>query len=200
MDTVIFDLGGVLIDWNPLYLYNKLMADPAQQTFFFNNVCTSDWNEMQDAGRTLAEGTADRIAAFPEWAPMIEAYYQRWPEMLGGAIEPNVLIFNQLRANPALKLYALTNWSSETFPIAMEQFEFLHRFDGVLVSGAEKTRKPFREIYEKMNDRFDINPSSAVFIDDNLRNIIAAREVGWDCIHFTDTPSLVDELTKRSLL
>jgi 2-haloacid dehalogenase len=200
IDTVIFDLGGVLIDWNPVYLYNKLITDPEKQAYFFDQICTSDWNEMQDAGRTLAEGTADRIAAFPEWAPMITAYYDRWTEMLGGAIEPTVEIFNQLRSNPQLKLYALTNWSHETFPIAKQHFEFLHRFDGVLVSGEEKTRKPFRRIYQLMNERFSIEPSKALFIDDNLRNIIGAREVGWDCIHFTDAATLASALKERSLL
>jgi len=197
IDTIIFDLGGVLIDWNPSYVFHDTYFETQEQRkFFFENVCTSDWNENQDAGYPIANATAEKLAEFPEWEKPIRDFYGRWEEMLGDAIPETVEIFNELKQNPGLKLYALTNWSAETFPIALDRFEFLHRFDGRLVSGEEKTRKPFPDFYKKLFDRFAINPAKAVFIDDNLRNVHAAEGLGVKGIYFKNPAQLREDLKK----
>ena len=183
-DTVIFDLGGVLIDWSPDYVYKTIFDDEKKMHTFYKEVCTPDWNEMQDGGRGLEEATEELVARFPHEEQNIRAYYGRWEEMLGGPIEKTVEILKQLKTQGGFKLYALTNGSSETFPVALKKFEFLHWFDGRLVSGEEKMRKPFPEFYELILKRFDLKPAHTLFIDDNLRNIIAAEVIGIQCIHF----------------
>jgi 2-haloacid dehalogenase len=193
-NTVIFDLGGVLIDWNPDYVFKTIFEKEEEKKWFFDNICTSDWNEEQDAGRSLKEATEELITKFPDHEPNIRAFYDRWEEMLGGPIEGTVEVLKDLRSREELKLYALTNWSAETFPVALERYDFLHWFDGRLVSGEEKTRKPFRDIYEKLISRFNINPTEAVYIDDNMRNLHPARELGMHIIHFKSPEQLKEEL------
>ncbi|MCC9138523.1 HAD family hydrolase [Pontibacter silvestris] len=199
-NTIIFDLGAVLIDWNPKYLYSKIFQEDAEITQFLENICTSDWNEEQDAGRPLQEATDMLVAQYPEHKENIKAYYGRWKEMLGGAIEGTVEIFRELKDSKKYKIYALTNWSAETFPIAQERFEFLTWFDGVVVSGTEKDRKPFPSFYQTLLDRYQVKPEEAVFIDDNLRNIHAAQEIGIDSIHFTSPEDLRAKLKERGVL
>ncbi|UOQ80178.1 MULTISPECIES: HAD family hydrolase [Hymenobacter] len=198
--TIVFDLGGVLIDWNPRYLYKKLFTDEQEMDAFLNTITTPDWNEEQDAGRTLAEGTALLVAKHPEHRELIEHFYGRWPEMLGGAIQGTVDILTELRASGRYRLYALTNWSAETFPIALEQFEFLHWFEGIVVSGTEKSRKPFPDFYHTLLTRYQIEPSQAVFIDDNERNIHAAEAVGLHAVHFQSPEQLRTELAALQVL
>lgn len=200
IDTIIYDLGGVLIDWNPMYVYKDYFENEEQQRYFFEQVCTSDWNEAQDAGRSIAEATQERIQKFPEWEQAIRDYYGRWEEMLGGPIEDSVEVFRQLKDSGNVKLYALTNWSAETFPIALSRYDFLHWFDGRVVSGEEKTRKPFPEFYQILLDRYSVDVSKTVFIDDNARNVAAAVNMGIDSIHFNDAHSLKEELIQRNLL
>lgn len=200
VETIIFDLGGVLIDWNPAYVFDKLIEDDEKRRYFFQHVCTSEWNEEQDAGRTIADATKLLIDQHPEWQEYIEAYYGRWEEMLGGPIHDTVNIFRDLKESGRYKLYALTNWSAELFPVALEKYDFLHWFDGRLVSGEEKTRKPFPEIYQLIIDRFDINKDTAVFIDDNLRNAEAAQAFGIPTIRFKSPAQLRNELEQRGIL
>src|SRR5581483_8995152 len=145
--------------------------------WFYQNICTSDWNEEQDAGRSLQEGTEMLVKQFPEHEANIRAYYGRWEEMLGGAIDETVEIFSQLKDSGKYKLYALTNWSAETFSVALERYEFLHWFDGRIVSGEEKTRKPFIEIYQRLVHRFNIDPARAIYTDDNVRNLPPAEQL-----------------------
>lgn len=197
IDTVIFDLGGVLIDWNPEYVYLDVFnGDRKKMQWFFDNVCTFDWNEQQDAGRSLADATKERIVLFPEHEELIKMYYGRWEEMLGGSIDDTVTILKSIINQKQHEVYALTNWSAETFPIALERFEFLHWFKDIVVSGTEKTRKPFREIYEITIDRFNINPENTLFIDDNLRNVEASIDAGINGIHFKSPQNLTEELKK----
>ena len=196
INTVIFDLGGVLIDWNPRYVYRTIFKTEEEIDWFFENVATHDWNENQDAGYPIAKATEELIAQHPEWEHQIKAYYGRWEEMLGGPIPETVEIFKELKEIPGLKTYALTNWSAETFHIALDRYDFLHWFDGRLVSGEERTRKPFPEFYQKLIDKFSIDPLKAIFIDDNLRNIKAAEVFGIKGIHFHDHGALRKELGK----
>lgn len=194
--TVIFDLGGVLIDWNPDYVFKTIFEKEEDMKWFYENICTSDWNEEQDAGRSLKDATEHLITQFPEHEINIRAYYDRWEEMLGGPIEGSVEVFRELKQRPDLKFYALTNWSAETFPIALQRYDFLHWFDGRLVSGEEKTRKPFIDIYEKLIERFNIDPRDAVYIDDNMRNLHPARELGMHIIHFQSPEQLKEALNE----
>lgn len=196
IDTIIFDLGGVLIDWNPEYVYLEVFkGDREKMTWFFDNICTSDWNENQDAGYPLMKATEDRVSMFPEHEELIRMFYGRWEEMLGDAIEETVLILKQLIDSKKYKVVALTNWSNETFPVALQKFEFLHWFEGIVVSGKEKTRKPFMDIYELTLNRFNITAENSLFIDDNLRNVEASKTSGMNAIHFK-SPFLLKEQLK----
>ena len=200
INIIIFDLGGVLIDWDPRKVYRTIFKTEKEIDWFFENICTSDWNENQDAGYPIAKATEELVAKHPKWEKEIKAFYGRWVEMLGGPIQETVDIFSQLKQNPSNKFYALTNWSAETFPIALERFDFLQWFDGRLVSGEEKTRKPFPDFYQKLIDRFSIDPSKALFIDDNLRNIKAGESLGIRGIHFTNAADLKRKLTELGLI
>lgn len=200
INTIVFDLGGVLIDWNPSYVFDKMFTDEERKKHFFENICTPDWNEMQDAGRTLKEATEELLAKHPEWKEYIEAYYGRWEEMLGGPIHGTVEILRQLKNEQKYKLYALTNWSAELFPIALKRYDFLHWFDGRVVSGEEKTRKPFREFYDVMINRFGLIPEQTLFIDDNFRNVEAAKQIGFKTVAFVSPPQLKEELHQSGIL
>ncbi len=199
-ETIIFDLGGVLIDWNPRYVYRQIFDSEEKIDWFLTHICDMEWNEQQDAGRSLDEATAEKLAEFPEYEEEIKAYYGRWEEMLGGLIEESIQIFNQLLESGKYRLFGLTNWSAETFPIARERFEFLKKFDGIVVSGEEKTRKPLPEIYQIIMDRYGVRPEQALFIDDSLRNVKAAQEMGIESIHFTSSQQLKSELKERELI
>ncbi len=195
INTIIFDLGGVLIDWNPEYVFLEAFhGDRQKMQWFFDTICTPDWNENQDAGYPLAQATQDLVEKFPEHEHYIRLFYGNWETMLGGAIEDTVTILDTLIKSKKYKVVALTNWSHETFPIAQKHFEFLSWFDGIVVSGEEKTRKPFKEIYDITLNRFNITPENSVFIDDNLRNIESATALGINSIHYKNSKSLVEEL------
>jgi 2-haloacid dehalogenase len=199
--NIIFDLGGVLIDWNPEYVYLDVFnGDRKKMQWFFDDICTMDWNENQDAGYPLAQATEDRVALFPQYEEWIRMYYGRWEEMLGDAIAPTVSILQQLVKDPHYRVVALTNWSAETFPIALDRFEFLQWFEGIIVSGAEKTRKPFAEIYQLALDRFQMQAEESLFIDDNLRNIEGAKALGIHGYHFTTPQQLQEDLLKEGVL
>ena len=199
---MIFDLGGVLIDWNPLYVFTDLISDAERRTYFFEEVCPTHWNEQQDAGNLIALATEERIALFPEWEHEIRAYYGRWVEMLGEANHGTVEILKTLIDSPDYKVYALTNWSAETFPIAksMERFQFLHWFEGTLVSGEEMMIKPQPEIFELILNRYNIDRSKAIFIDDNIKNVHASNTVGLQAIHFQSSEQLAEELKIRGVI
>ena len=198
--NVIFDLGGVLIDWNPEYVYLDVFnGDREKMKWFFDEICTMDWNENQDAGYPLEKATEERVKLFPEYEEWIRIYYGRWEEMLGNQIDGTVAILKQLIDNPNYKVVALTNWSAETFPIALERFDFLHWFEGIVVSGTEKMRKPFNEIYELTLNRFNIEAAQSLFIDDNARNIEAAKKMGINTIRFNNPTQLKSELKSLNI-
>ena len=200
IDAVMFDLGGVLIDWNPEYVFLDVFDhDRKKMQWFFDTICTHDWNENQDAGYPLAKATEDRVAMFPEYENEIRMFYGRWVDMLGGAIEESVTILKELINLKRHKVVALTNWSAETFPIALDRFEFLHWFEGIVVSGEEQTRKPFKDIYDIALNRFDLTPEHTIFIDDNLRNVEAARQLNIKGIKFDNPGQLKQELKKFNI-
>jgi len=200
INTVIFDLGGVLIDWNPRHLYRKIFNTEEEVTWFLENVCTGEWNDQQDAGRSFEEATEELVQKFPDHEEAIRAWYGRWQETISGPIHETVEVLKTIKDSGKYKLYALTNWSAETFPWALDNFEFLHWFEGIVVSGVEKTRKPFPDFYQILFDRYNINPAQAVFIDDNVKNVIGSREVGLPVIHFQTPNQLKEELIKLNIL
>jgi 2-haloacid dehalogenase len=199
-DTIIFDLGGVLVDWNPEYLYSKIFADEAEMRYFLSEICTNAWNLEQDRGRPLAEATQLLVDQFPHYKTQIEAYYGRWAEMLSGSIQETVVILEELLAKPNLKVYALTNWSDQTWPRALELFDFLHKFEGVLVSGIEKLIKPDPAIYELILSRYQIERSTALFIDDNLGNVEGSWAVGLPAVRFESSAQLRAFLVEKGIL
>jgi 2-haloacid dehalogenase len=197
--AVVFDLGGVLIDWDPRYLYRKLLADEAAVEEFLATVCTPEWNAEQDRGRPFAEGVAELVERHPAHTAAIAAYFDRWEEMLGGEIGGTVELLTELRA-AGMPLYALTNWSVETFAIARERFELLSWFDGVVVSGEEEMIKPDPAIFRLLLDRFGLAPEATFYVDDSEPNVVAARALGLDAVRFTGPEQLRRELAARRAL
>lgn len=197
---VIFDLGGVLIDWDPRHLYRRLFAgDLVAMERFLTEVCAPDWNKHQDAGRPFAEAEAVLIAQFPEQEAMIRAWRKGFQEMIPGALEDVVEILTSLRARGA-PLYALSNWSAETFEEMPARFPFLNWFRDIVVSGQERLIKPDPQIYRILLERNGISPEEAVFIDDSRPNIAAADALGLHGLHFTSPERLKEELTALGLL
>ena len=200
INTIIFDLGNVLVYWSPMYVYENYFDTEEKRKYFFENICTSDWNEQQDEGRSIVEATEELIKKFPEWEQPIRDFYGRWTEMLKGPVHETVEIFRQLKESGKYKLYALTNWQAGLFDIALVRYDFLHWFDGRVVSGEEKTRKPFPEFYHRLLDRYKVNPAEAIFIDDSLRNVKAAEQIGIKSIHFQSAEKLKKELIALDIL
>ena len=199
--NIIFDLGGVLIDWNPDYVFLKVFkGDKLKLKEFYEKVCTFEWNENQDAGYPLDKATEDRIKIFPEYEDQIRMYYGKWEEMIGGEIKEVVTILKNLVRENNFRVLALTNWSAETFPIALKKFDFLHLFEGIVVSGTEKTRKPFSDIYEIILNRYNLIANESIFIDDNIRNIKAADKFGIKTIHFKNPLQLKTDLKISRIL
>jgi 2-haloacid dehalogenase len=199
IDTVIFDLGNVLIGWDPRRLYRQLIDDEAQMEWFLREVCNSEWNEQQDAGRSWAEGTALLRARFPEHAKLIDAYHMRWKETLVGPIEGSVAILAELKAR-GVRLLALTNWSQETFPIARQFYPFLQWFEGIVVSGEERLVKPDPRIYQRLLERYAVDPATALYIDDSARNVAVAEALGMHGWWFRDPTGLRERLEDLGLL
>lgn len=201
MKNVIFDFGGVLIDWNPEYVFLKeFRGDRAQMNWFFENICTSDWNEQQDAGHSIEKATQERVQMFPEYESLIRMYYGRWEEMLGYEITGTVKILEKLKAKKSISLFGLTNWSHETFPVALKKFPFLDYFEDIVVSGTEKLIKPDPKIYKLLLDRNGLEAEECVFIDDKLINVIAAQNLGVFGLKFDNSNQLEKELTKLEIL
>lgn len=200
IDTVVFDLGGVLIDWNPRYLYRKLSDDQAKVEDFLSRVCSQSWNEEHDCGQPFAVGVEARTKLFPEHDSWIRAYFDRWSEMLAGDIPGTVEILNELHARGHHHLYALSNWSAETFPVALERFQFLRLFKTILVSGREKMIKPDPKFFGLLKERHGVDFSRSVFIDDVEKNVAAAQALGFHAIRFTGPDQLRCSLEELGVL
>jgi 2-haloacid dehalogenase len=166
---------------------------------FLATVCTPEWNREQDIGRTWSEAVATLAADHPEQRDLIAAYWERWPETLGEAIGPTVDVLAELRAS-GIPLYALSNWSAETFPSARPRFPFLDWFDGIVISGEVRAAKPDRRIYEALLERHHLQPDSILFVDDIAENVAAAQALGIRSVRFTDAAALRRELVAVGLL
>jgi 2-haloacid dehalogenase len=195
--VAIFDLGGVVIDWNPRYLYRKLFdGNVGAMEHFLATVCTPSWNELQDGGRTFADACSSLKAAHPGETELIDAWFKRYDEMLAGEIPGTVEILTEMRSR-GITLYALSNWSTETFPIALSRFECLKWFQGVLLSGEVRLLKPDRRIFEVFLKTFAIDPARAIYIDDRRENVEVAASFGMHGILFTHSRSLRAELMRE---
>ncbi len=198
--VVVFDFGGVLLDWNPRYLYRKLFAgDEAAVDAFLTDVCHHDWNLEQDAGRDFDDAVAALMPAHRDQLPLILAWRDRFAEMIPDALPDTVAIARELK-DRKVPLYALTNWSHETFPAQRRRFAFMDWFDGIVVSGQEKVRKPDPRIFRILLERYGVAADEAVFVDDNLDNTRAADALGMHGVHFQSAAALRDELRDLALL
>lgn len=196
--TVIFDLGGVLVDWNPDYLYRKLIPDAAERSWFLAEVCNGAWNAQQDRGRDWETAIAEKTAQFSQHAALIRAYRDRWIETIGGRIEATVVVLDELKAR-GVPLYALTNWAADTFQEARHIVP-LDRFDGVVVSGEVKMMKPEPEIFRHLLAKFGLQAPDCLFIDDMPYNTATAAALGFQTVTFTGAPALREELVQCQLL
>lgn len=197
IESVVFDLGGVLIDWNPRYLFRKLTSDEDRIETFIRDICNQHWNEGRDAGLTFADGIAELVARYPDQEDWIRVYFDRWAEMLAGDIRGTVEILEEIHRAGRHRLFALSNWSAETFPYAEKRFPFLGLFQKILVSGHEKLIKPDPHFFGLLAERHEVDFRRAVFIDDVEKNVAAAQSLGFHAIRFTDPETL--RLQLRSL-
>jgi 2-haloacid dehalogenase len=196
--AVVFDIGGVLIDWDPRYLYRKLLPDEPAVERFLAEVCTTEWNAEQDLGRPWAEAIASLTERFPDQRSLITAYHERWGEMLAGAIDGTVAVLRELR-EAGVPLYALTNFSTETFAQARARFGFLDWFAGIVVSGQERLVKPDARIYRLLLDRYALRPDTTAYVDDQPANVTAAHALGMPGLQFTDPHRLRADLARLGL-
>ena len=199
INTVIFDLGNVLIGWDPRRLYRQLIEDENHMEWFLREVCNSEWNEQQDAGRSWTEGTAVLRERFPEHAELIDAYHLRWKETLVGPIEGSVALLAELKSR-GVRLLALTNWSQETFPVARQLYPFLQWFEGIVVSGEERLVKPDPRIYQRLLQRYAVDPTTTLYVDDSARNVAVAEALGMQGWWFRDPEGLRERLLDLEVL
>ena len=198
IENIIFDFGGVLVDWNPRYLYKDHFKDEKEMEQFLKNICTDEWNVEQDKGRTLSEGTILLQEKFPEHHSLIQLFYDQWETMLKSDIPGTVALLHKLKTR--YKIYGLTNWSAETISIAYRRFPFFKEFDGIVVSGQEKMIKPNKEIFYLLFNRYHLKAEHSIFIDDNINNIKAAEEIGLYAIHFESASQLKTKLSSLNLI
>lgn len=198
IDTIVFDLGNVLIPWEPRWLFRKLLADEAAIERFLDEADFNRWNALHDAGQPFAVGIESHGAKFPHYRHLLQAYYERWEESVAPAFEESVGLLRELKG-AGLRVLALTNFSAETFPRARRLYDFLGEFEGIVVSGNEGLIKPDPAIYELLFKRYGVTPEHAVFIDDSAANVETARRLGMHAIHFTAPHLLRQHLRELAL-
>ncbi|MGF6635717.1 HAD family hydrolase [Paraburkholderia sp. MM6662-R1] len=201
--AVVFDFGGVLIDWSPEYLYRELIPDEVERRWFLTHVCSMDWVIRQDGGQPIVEATDELIARFPDHEPLIRAFYERWHQMVAGVLDDGIALMEKLEA-AEVPLFGLTNWSAETFPYAWEHYPVLRRFRDVAVSGRVKLVKPDPAIFAEMRRRIElqmpgVEPAELAFIDDNAKNAEAAKALGWHGVHHTSAAQTEAKLRELGL-
>lgn len=194
--NIVFDFGGVLVDWNPRYLYDKYFGDAKQSQWFLDNICLYSWNLQMDGGKPFAEGVKELQAEHPEWAEAIAIYHTRWVEMMGGEVAGMADVLRSAKA-AGYKIYGLTNWSAETFPMIRDTYPVFQEFDGIVVSGEEHLLKPDVAIYRCLLERYALRAEESLFIDDNRDNVAAARAIGMEAVRFENAEQLVQVLEQQ---
>jgi 2-haloacid dehalogenase len=199
-DAIVFDLGGVVVDWAPRYLYQTLISDPAELEYFLKEVCNGPWMLLTDGGtHDWPTATAELSAKFPKYKEHIEAFRPRWHEMMRGEIADTVAILERLKAQ-GQRLLGLTNWATDTYDESLNRLPGLQLFEDVVVSGREKLRKPDAAIFQLLSRRYGIDPARSIFIDDNRNNVDAAARLGFDALFFSSPGQLAADLTQRGAL
>jgi 2-haloacid dehalogenase len=196
--NIIFDFGGVLIDWNPRYFYKDVFSDIKEMEYFLSDVWSHQWNMKHDAGFSFSEITHELQELHPKYRNEIEMYQHNWEKMIKGEISENTKLLNTLKSK--YRLFGLTNWSAEAFPVIYPKYEFFKVFEGIVVSGEEKVVKPGKEIYQLLLNRYDLLENESLFIDDSLKNIETANELGFSTIHINGTQSLKEQLISMGLI
>lgn len=196
MKNVVFDFGGVLIDWNPHYLYDKYFGSREKAEWFLDNICNSSWNLQMDGGKPFAVGIAELQAQYPEWREAIAIYHSRWIEMIRGEVDGTAAVVRRLK-EAGYGVYGLTNWSNETYPLVKNQYSIFSELDGVVVSGDEHLLKPDAAIYHCLLERYALEAAESIFIDDNADNVAGARAVGMHAMQFTSAKDLERALTEE---
>ena len=197
--NIVFDLGNVLIKWDPRHLYRKLLPNETEVEWFLENVCNDEWNIKHDKGQSFDKGISELSKLYPQYTDLIKNWFDRWEEMLGGPIEDTVELLAELK-KLGFPLYILSNWSAETYPKAEARYKFLNWFDGKIISGEVGEIKPDPEIFHILTNTYNLNPKNSVFIDDKLENIEAANLIGFKGIHFKNAESLRNDLRKVKLI
>lgn len=196
--NIIFDFGGVLMDWDPRHLYKQVFDQEEKMEWFLREVCNNDWNTQMDSGKPFAEAIKEKTVEYPQYKSEIEIYFDRWIEMIRGQIDGSVDILYQLK-DKEFKLYGLTNWSDETFPLVRHTYAFFDELEGIVVSGEEGLAKPDPAIYQLMMKRFKLKAEECLFIDDNIDNIESANDFGMKTIHFRSPEQLRFSLEKAGI-
>ncbi|MBR4995498.1 MAG: HAD family phosphatase [Alistipes sp.] len=194
--NIVFDFGAVLVDWNPHHLYDNYFGSVEKAEWFLNNICLYSWNIQMDGGKPFAQGVAELQAQYPEWSDAIAVYHTRWIEMMAGEIEGMSDLIKRLKA-AGYRVYGLTNWSSETFPLVRDKYPIFDLMEGIVVSGEEHLLKPDAAIYNCLLERYGLKAEESLFVDDNAANVEGARAVGMQGVQFTSTAALEEELSEK---
>ncbi len=197
--NIIFDFGGVLVDWNPRYFYRSYFKTEEEMEFFLGNICTTEWNANQDCGHLMADATRERVALFPEYKEAIEMYYSRWGEMLHSDIPETADFLREAKA-AGYGIYGLTNWSHETIQVAYDRYRVFDEFDGIVVSGCERLLKPDPKLYQILLERYNLKAEECIFLDDNQANVDAANALGIKAIRFTTIEEVRPQLAELGIV
>lgn len=197
--NIIFDIGAVLLDWNPRYYYRQVMKDEVEIEKFLTEICTFDWNHSLDLGRPWAEARAEKVSKFPSYEDHIDAYWDNWLEMFSGPIHESVDILMDVKRR-GFPVYALTNWNDVKFQVALKEFPFLNLFNGRIVSGEVKLAKPDVRIYQCLLDTYNLNPSESLFIDDRIENVEAARKLNIEAVQFISPRQLEKDMIAYGII
>ena len=199
IDTIVFDFGGVLIDWNPRNLYRRFFDDPRDMETFLSDVDFGAWNAHQDRGRPFAEGVSELSTRFPHYAPLIRAYHEHWQESVGTPIEGSIRVLREVKAQ-GYPVYGLSNWSAETFPLIRSRYDFFNLLDDYVISGDVGLVKPDPEIFRALLHKIHRTAAQSVFIDDSIDNIRSALALGFTCIRFESPAQLEQQLRQLRIL
>lgn len=194
--NIIFDLGGVLVDWNPRYVFDPYFSNTQRCNFFLENICNDEWRLATDCGKPFRQAVEERSAEYPEWATPISLFAEKWKSMLGPQISGMAELITDLKLKH-YHVYGLTNWSDETFPYARFQYKIFDLLEGIVISGEERMVKPDPRIYTLLLDRYNLKAEESLFVDDSEKNVLGAENVGMKAILFSDAGKLRRDLNNR---
>ncbi|MBO7459932.1 MAG: HAD family phosphatase [Bacteroidales bacterium] len=198
--NIVFDFGGVLVDWNPHYLFDKYFNDIEEANYFVENVCNSEWNAEMDGGKTFEQAVKERTAMFPKYAEALKLYQTNWMDTMGDEIPGMYDLIKSLKDNGFPIIYGLTNWSAETFPTVQKKYRIFSLIDKIIVSGEVKQLKPNPEIFHTLLNTFNLKAEESLFIDDNIKNVEGAKAVGINALRFENANKLKEDLQTLNVI